>query len=477
MIRKPYLYLALLAFLSAFAGPLAQAAEMPEVMFILDGSGSMWGSAGSQKKIEAAKEVMAKVVPELPEGLKVGLTVYGHRKKGDCSDVEVMIPSGSDDRAGLLAQVKGISPKGKTPIAASVKMVAESLKTKEVETTIVLVSDGIETCNDDPCGVIKALKESGIKFVLHVVGFGVDAKGQEQLTCLAQAGGGKYFAAQDAGSLLAALETVKKEVAVKVEQAKSTEVKAKSKLGKLKITMPASTVKSQAEIKIVRVQDGKVVKNAKPAAEGTHPLLAGEYEVVLQYANTNYKPPSEASLGKFEVKGGEVTEIALGGLVLNRAEGLGDAAVAVAVMKPGSEEPFVRNDANGNDYYLWKPKPLPAGTYDLGLVQGRDEKVYRVFKGIKIEPGKEAVLTIDAGIMLKKNPQIQAWELTEAGSGQVVFKVQRRWDNDWPLWHAFPAEPGTYGLNVYLQGMDDPLPAGEGIEIKQGQTITFDPGL
>lgn len=477
MFRKPGLVLALFALLTILAGSLAQASELPEVMFILDGSGSMWGAAGSQKKIEAAKEVMAKVVPALPEGLKVGLTVYGHRKKGDCGDVEVMIPSGSDDRAGLLAKVKSISPKGKTPIAASVKMVAESLKTKEVETTIVLVSDGIETCNDDPCGVIKALKESGIKFVLHVVGFGVDQKGQDQLTCLAQAGGGQYFAAQDADSLMAALEVVKKEVAVKVEQAKSTQVKAKTKLGKLRITMPASTVVTQAEIKIVRTKDNKVMKMAKPAADGTHPLLAGEYEVVLQFANTNYKPPSEASIGKFQIKGGETTEIKLGGLILNRAKGLGDAAVAVAIMKPGQEEPFVRNDANGNDYYLWRAKPLPAGTYDLGLVQGRDEKIYRVFKGIKIEGGKETVLTVDAGIKLKKNPEIQAWELTDPESGKPVFHVKRRWDNDWPLWLAFPAKPGTYGLNVYLKGMDEPLPAGEGIEIKQGQTIDFDPGL
>ena len=158
-----------------------------------------------------------------------------------------------------------------------------------------------------------------------MVGFGVDEKGKDQLTCMAQAGGGRYIAAQDAGSLLAALETVKKEVAVKVEQAKSTTVKAKTKLGKLKIAMPQSTVVTQGEIKIIRVKDNKVIKMAKPAAEGTHPLLAGKYQVVLQYANTNYKPASEASLGEYEVKGGEVTEINLGGLVLNKAKGLGDA--------------------------------------------------------------------------------------------------------------------------------------------------------
>jgi len=455
----------------------AHGGEMPEVMFILDGSGSMWGSAGGTRKIEAAKEVMAKVVPALPEEVKVGLTVYGHRRKGDCGDVEIMTPSDSTDRTGLLAKIKAISPKGMTPIAASVKMVAEELRSKEVETTIVLVSDGIETCDDDPCGVIKGLKGSGIKFILHVVGFGVDSKGEKQLTCLSEAGGGKYISAADANSLLAALETVKKEVAVKVEKAKTTTVKAKTRLGKLKITMPKSAVITQGDIKIVRKKDKKLIKKAKPLAEGTHPLLAGQYEVVLQFLNTNYKPASEASLGQFEVKGGEITEIKLGALVINKAKGLGDATVAIAVMPPDSDKPLVKNEAGGNDYYIWRPKPLPAGTYDLGLVYGRSPELFRVVKGIEINEGKETVVTLNSGIKLSPNSEVVSWELTPAGQEKHVLKVKRRWDNDWPLWLAFPVEPGKYDLNVFLKGMDEPLPAGEGIEIKNGQVLLFDPGL
>jgi len=455
----------------------AHGKEMPEVMFILDASGSMWGSAGDVRKIEAAKEVMAKVVPELPDGVRVGLTVYGHRRKGDCSDVEIMIPPGSTDRDGLLAKVKAISPKGMTPMAASVKMVADVLKTREAETTIVLISDGIETCDKDPCATIKSLKDSGIQFILHVVGFGVDQKGRDQLTCFSEAGGGKYFQAADANSLLAALETVKKEVEVKVAEAKTTTVKAQTKLGKLKITMPESALKSQGEIKIVRKKDNKVIKNAKPQAEGNHPLLGGEYEVILQFSNSNYKPASEASLGRFEVKGGEVTEVCLGAMVLNKAKGLGDAAEAIAVLPSGSDKPFVRNDAGGNDYYIWKAKPLPAGTYDLGLVYGRSPELFRVVKGIRIEAGKETVITLDSGIQLKPKPEIVSWQLTPSGKEKYVLKVKRRWDNDWPLWKAFPVTPGTYDLAVFLKGMDEALPAGEGIEIKKGEVILFDPGL
>jgi Ca-activated chloride channel family protein len=229
MIRKGILAFSIILIM---IGSLAAHAEtFPEVMFILDASGSMWGKVGDKTKIEVAKEVMASAVTALPKEVRVGLTAYGHRKKGDCTDVEILIPAGSNDRQGLLKKVMSLSPKGKTPIAASIKMVAENLKNKENETTIILVSDGIETCHDDPCGVVKALKQSGIKFIIHVVGFGVDTKATEQLKCIASAGGGRYFGVADASALASAFEAVKEDVTVKVEKAKTTKVKATHQKG------------------------------------------------------------------------------------------------------------------------------------------------------------------------------------------------------------------------------------------------------
>lgn len=449
----------------------------PEVVFILDASGSMWGKAGGQTKIEAAKEVMAKAVPGLPAEVKVGLVAYGHRRKGDCTDVEVLVPAGSTDRDGLLKKVAALSPKGKTPIADSIKQTAESLKSKENETTIILVSDGIETCNDDPCGVVKALKASGIKFVMHVVGFDVDSKGKAQLECLAQAAGGKYFSAGDAASLLAALDSVKKEVVVKVEKAKTTKTKAKTRLGKLKITMPKEAVISLANISIIRVKDNKLLKEAKPAASGVHPLLAGKYKLILAFANTNYQKPTNAPLGEVEIKGGETTEVTLGAVVINIPKELIHGLVAAGLTDEGSEKDFVTIQAGNNDYYMLKPKPCPAGTYTLVFTIGRSKFASPVVSGIKVEEGKATTVTIDSGIALKPAKGVTSWQVTKNGSETVVLKVSRRWDNDWPLWKAFPLMPGSYDVYVMQKGMTEPLPVGEGIEVQKGQTVVFDTGM
>jgi Ca-activated chloride channel family protein len=97
-------------------------------------------------------------------------------------------------------------PKGKTPIADSLREAAASLGTTEGKGTVVLVSDGIETCVADPCAIAEELKKAGVGLVAHVVGFDVaDPAAKAQLQCIARATGGVYLDARDASGLESAL--------------------------------------------------------------------------------------------------------------------------------------------------------------------------------------------------------------------------------------------------------------------------------
>ncbi len=82
----------------------------------------------------------------------------------------------------------------------------------EGEATVLLISDGIETCGGDPCAVVAALRQKGIKLVVHVVGFDVRGAAVEQLQCIARAGGGGYFQANDTSGLRQALQSVRSAV-------------------------------------------------------------------------------------------------------------------------------------------------------------------------------------------------------------------------------------------------------------------------
>ncbi len=69
---------------------LASAAD--QAMIVFDASGSMWGRVDGKAKITIAKDALKQVVGQWNPKAQLGLMAYGHRTKGDCSDIEVLVP-------------------------------------------------------------------------------------------------------------------------------------------------------------------------------------------------------------------------------------------------------------------------------------------------------------------------------------------------------------------------------------------------
>jgi len=179
------------------------------ILFILDGSNSMWGQIDGKSKIETAQAVLTGLLSELPADTKLGLMVYGHRDKTSCDDIELLSPIGADDAAALTAKIRGLQPKGKTPIAKALdSSVAAFANRKGQNNNVVLISDGVETCGGDPCGAAARLAAADIKARVHVVGFDVGAKERRQLKCIPAAGHGEYFSAKNAEELKVAVSEV-----------------------------------------------------------------------------------------------------------------------------------------------------------------------------------------------------------------------------------------------------------------------------
>jgi len=175
------------------------------MVLVLDGSGSMWGRIDGKAKIAIAKEVMADLIDQIPADFQTGLMVYGHRRKGDCNDIEMLIPVGPHNPAAMKAKVQAISPKGKTPLSESVRQAARALRYTEERATVLLISDGLETCDVNPCELAAELAMSGVDFTVHVIGFDISKEDQARLRCLADKTGGLFLAADSAGALRDAL--------------------------------------------------------------------------------------------------------------------------------------------------------------------------------------------------------------------------------------------------------------------------------
>lgn len=209
---------------SLFAASLfASVAALPaagagNIMFILDASNSMWGQIDGRPKIEIAKSVLANLVRDLPEGTSSGLIAYGHRfdfKLKNCDDMELI--SGWNPNMGTEIEqlLSYVTPKGQTPIAQTL---TESIAWVQMDNpenpTVVLITDGVETCEGDPCSAAKALADAGIGARVHVVGFDLSPEERAKVECISANGNGKYFDAQNADELQAVMANVKKEVAL-----------------------------------------------------------------------------------------------------------------------------------------------------------------------------------------------------------------------------------------------------------------------
>ena len=263
----------------AFAQETKQDSE--DAILVLDGSGSMWGQIDGISKIEIARDVLGGLLDELPESRRLGLMAYGHNRKGDCSDIELLAPVGAP-RADISKAVKAINPKGKTPISASVKQAAEALKYTENKATVILISDGIETCNLDPCALGKRLEADGVDFTAHVIGFDiVDQKAETQLQCLAESTGGRYLSASNAGELSIALgETV-------------AEVDADAKPATLTLYATELTdgpaIEDGLEWTVQQAGGGDIIIETKDAGEITQDIPPGVYDVFVARASDGLK--------------------------------------------------------------------------------------------------------------------------------------------------------------------------------------------
>jgi hypothetical protein len=196
-----------LAVVSALAPP---AKTRKNLEIILDASGSMKTLMGAKKtRWDVALETLQGVLADLPDDFKVGLRIYGHREPSTspktCTDTELLVPIVKLDRARIFAAASRFKPKGETPLVFSALQAPADLK-QAGGGTVILITDGEESCKGDPVKAAAELKASGLDIRLSIVGFAVtNPKTQQDLAGFAQGTGGLFYSAKDGAALSDAL--------------------------------------------------------------------------------------------------------------------------------------------------------------------------------------------------------------------------------------------------------------------------------
>jgi Ca-activated chloride channel family protein len=192
--------------------PDAKAQE--KFVLLVDGSGSMWRQIDGKPKIQILRQAIGEIIGQINPKVEVGIVAFGHREKGNCADIEVILEPGPFDPLTVQAAVDAIEPKGMTPLSDGVRLAAEVLKFTEQKSTVVILGDGEETCNADPCAVAEELEATGVDLTVHAIAFDIsDENGTAQLRCFADKTGGLFLPVADMPELVDALANVAEEVA------------------------------------------------------------------------------------------------------------------------------------------------------------------------------------------------------------------------------------------------------------------------
>lgn len=396
------------------------------VIIVLDASGSMWGQIDGKPKMEIARDVMSEVLSNLDGKANIGVITYGHRTKGDCSDIETIIPVGRVNHRTYMSVINNLSPKGKTPITNAVRKAAEELRYTENKATIVLVSDGLETCEADPCALARELESNGIDFTVHVIGFDLINQDTSSLRCLAEETGGQYLAADNARELGNAVGTV-------VAQAPAPEPKPEPQPAKVPTTLTID----------VRL------------AKGTEPLRGAYAYIIPATANKNRKKAVSrgASYRAHKVDPGTYyIEVQLGNIVAstefdvkadqeNRADIILDAGLlSIRALAAEGGQPIEKAYI-----YVYEPTPqangkrkritagnqrntftLPAGKYYFTATHGQ------AIAGQEVEilPGKktDTVIILASGLLQVSVFEEEGGKPVTKGAYVYIYKNEKQTD-------------------------------------------------
>ena len=176
---------------------------------ILDASGSMKALLGKQTRWDTAQAVLKEVVTKLPKDFAVGLRAYGHTLASTdprtCTDSSLVVRVGPLNPATLIAAAAKLAPRGETPLVYSILQSIGDLKNAGGG-TVILITDGEESCKGDFAAAAKTLKDAGLNLTLNIVGFTLrNAPAQAQLSGLAESTGGHYYGASSGEALARAV--------------------------------------------------------------------------------------------------------------------------------------------------------------------------------------------------------------------------------------------------------------------------------
>lgn len=188
-----FIFITLLIFQNSFSQPTAEPVRKKSknrILFIFDASQSMGGTWEKNKKIDIARNILIGMIDSLEkvDQVQLALRVYGHQSPvppQDCSDSKLEVPFGPGTAPKIRQKLRYLEPRGTTPLAKSLELSVQDFPAcDDCRNIVILITDGIEACDGDPCVVSQNLQKKGITLKPFIIGIGIDLNFKESFSCI-----------------------------------------------------------------------------------------------------------------------------------------------------------------------------------------------------------------------------------------------------------------------------------------------------
>lgn len=190
-------------------GPPASADTAAPVLIIVDGSGSMWGKMERDEtaKLYGTRDLLRERLLAAPTSSRIGLASFGQRRKGDCSDVEILTPVEAGGAERAVAALDALNPKGKGPVTAAIREGVKAIGPGAAG-HIILVHDNADNCSPDLCTATAEIAKTNPGLRVHVLSLGLSKPERERMRCLSETTGGLHFDAANRTDMAAGLKSI-----------------------------------------------------------------------------------------------------------------------------------------------------------------------------------------------------------------------------------------------------------------------------
>lgn len=357
-------------------------ADATAIDIVLDASGSMSApyAMTGRSKYEivrgALEDILLSASEQRDVPRNIGVRLFGAGSpfpEKNCKDTKSVVDIGPLDFNAITKALAPVTPQGTSPLVLSlIDAIKDFPKEAKGDRVVVLIADGSDTCDQNPCAAAERLRDE--KIIVQVIGFDISSNDKDALACLAKDTGGTFQLARNEAELRKALDDA---------------INANVPYN-LRILTVAKGTPIAATITVLEGGTSKAVLKDVSFGSKVMKLTPGSYDILVEFHKSPEKIMPSKKLTGVEILANTKVEhtvnFDIGTLSLGAIDESGEFVPAhMKILKSGSPAAIAEIETGTSTQSF----PLTAGTYDITaqLISPDAERLLLVERNVRVEAG------------------------------------------------------------------------------------------